>query len=283
MTQVSNHTFNFLLVKFERLSARGKFVHKHFNGEQFTLHRIPLKETDIPTAIVGKTILEHDTAILIADGGKFYAVSDFLYEEELFVDKNEFELFTDTYDIRDAKPKAMFAENHRYNEHTCSPMPMNINPFQFQPVYRVNESLMMIRPVFEKDQLSFSMCQPRQESSHTSPLDHEDSWGAINICEDLTPSVNYAQSCTCPSGFANIRYVDNNQPFSLHGGCSTLPGDSKGLFVDYKKCHGRNDCQQYRDTPYSVPTMTFCVMKSIKFVCSRKWVARIRYVRFCFL
>ena len=228
----------------------GRLFLKQFHVDLFVLKEIPLVESDLDVAVEGDTILEHDTVILIAYNGKFYAVNNFDFLSEVTLSKDELKIFTHTYDARDAKPESMFHENHRYAKHTCSPMPMNINPHYFAPVYDINSTLMMLRPIFKIDKLSFSRCQPRQDSTHTTPYGHEDSWGGMPICEDLEPNMNYGQSCVCDAGFANVRYVDNNQPFSLHGGCTSLPGDSKGLFIDYKKCYGINGCTNYIDTPF---------------------------------
>ena len=73
------------------------------------------------------------------------------------------------------------------------------------------------------------------------------------VCEELAAAaingVSYGPSCSCPAGFANMKYSDYNQPWSHHGGCSSIPHDKQGAFVDYKPCNGRQTCN-YLDTPF---------------------------------
>jgi len=205
----------------------------------------------LDVSVEGDVLLEHDTVILIIKDGKFFAVSNFVAAHTETIEKYRFRMYTNTYNARSATKVKMFEENSMYDSHTCALHGATINPKINNPIEQVNDAFLFMRPQNEEI-VKAGKCQPRQESTHVEPAVHPDSWGHDVICEDnnqVLTGVSYAPSCSCPSGFANVRYVDYNQPWSLHGGCSTIENDYSGAFIDYKLCNGRDTCN-YIDTPF---------------------------------
>ena len=155
-------------------------------------------------------------------------------------------MYTHTYNARAAIREPMFTKHSFYDSHTCAPHGATVNPRINAPVQEVTDAFLFMRPQNE-DIVKQGCCQPQQSDDST------DSRGNKAVCEDLAAAqlngVSYAPSCSCPIGFANMRYIDYNQPWSLHGGCSSIEGDHTGGFIDYKPCNGIGTCSVYLDTP----------------------------------
>ena len=228
--------------------VNGDVYLKHFNDQnQFVLKPIPLQETTVPVAVNGDVVLEHDTVILIAKGGYYYAVSGFSSsKEEIIAEKSDFKLLTNTNNAKATEAKPMFKEKSVNYQHTCSAHGALIDIYDENPLVETYNNFMFIRPQTEAI-AKLGRCQPQQSDDST------EKWGNLPFCESLSAAqivgVSYGPSCSCPKGFANMRYSDYNQPYSFHGGCTSVAGDVKGGFVDYKKCNGKNTCSMYADTP----------------------------------
>ena len=197
-------------------------------------------------SVEGDVLLEHDTVILIIKDGKYFAVNNFIPVTTATIEKDRFKMYTHTYNARAAIREPMFTKNSFYDSHTCAPHGATVNPRINAPVQEVTDAFLFMRPQNEAI-VKQGTCQPQQSADST------DSWGNMAVCEDLAAAqingVSYAPSCSCPIGFANMRYIDYNQPWSLHGGCSSIEGDYKGGFIDYKPCNGIGTCSVYLDTP----------------------------------
>jgi len=197
-------------------------------------------------SVEGDVLLEHDTVILIIKDGKYFAVNNFIPVTTATIEKDRFKMYTHTYNARAAIREPMFTKHSFYDSHTCAPHGATVNPRINAPVQEVTDAFLFMRPQNEAI-VKQGTCQPQQSADST------DSWGNMAVCEDLAAAqingVSYAPSCSCPIGFANMRYIDYNQPWSLHGGCSSIEGDYKGGFIDYKPCNGIGTCSVYLDTP----------------------------------
>ena len=224
----------------------GKIFLKHFTTTAFELKEIPTTTSTLNAGVRGDVILEHDTVILIAKDSKFYAVSNFIPASSQIVEKDQFRLFTNTYNARSAELKPMFVDDGVYSKHMCAPHKATMTPLKYEPVMESHDAFMFMRPQNEEI-VKQGVCQPKQSSDST------DTWGNMPVCEELAAAaingVSYAPSCSCPAGFANMKYSDYNQPWSHHGGCSSIPHDKQGAFVDYKPCNGRQTCN-FLDTPF---------------------------------
>ena len=177
---------------------------------------------------------------------KYFAVNDFIPQLTTVIEKDRFQMYTNTYNARAAIREPMFTKHSFYDSHTCAPHGATVNPRINAPVQEVTDAFLFMRPQNEAI-VKQGTCQPQQSDDSTN------SWGNMAVCEDLAAAqlngVSYAPSCSCPIGFANMRYIDYNQPWSLHGGCSSIEGDYTGGFIDYKPCNGIGTCSVYLDTP----------------------------------
>lgn len=234
-------------VNLKNSRINGKLYIKHFGENEFRLKELPLVASTLDVSVEGDTLLEHDTVLLVVKDSKFYAVSNFDAVSVTHLSKTDFSLYTKTYNAKAATRELMFDENHPNFYHTCSAHGVLIDPLQAEPVQEEYDAFLFLRPQNE-DIVKQGLCQPQQS------VDAGDSWGNLPVCEESVyaqlTGVSYGPTCSCPSGFANMRYVDYNQPFSFHGGCTSIKGDTKGAFIDYKSCSGVGSCSIYSDTPY---------------------------------